>query len=526
MSPQFDFSGPLTPGKELRFRLSGDYQSQDSFVDWVKSQRYLVAPVLSLSLGADTVLTLEGSYQALSEIYYTGLPAAGTIRKNVNGEIPLSRYLGDAQLEGYGFPERTLGNIGYRLQHRFNDTVSLRNGFRATLFTIDERDIIPGTLLADQKTLTRSLFAANSSWEDYYVLTELNFDFKTGPLGHKLLIGSDQRLLSMLSRSATAAIPSINVFAPTYGGLIDPIGPGSPRTVFNQSGTFIGAYIQDFVTITDELKLLAGGRYDYADQDTTSRNTGTGITTKSSYDDSVFTPRVGLVYQPVYPVSLYANYTTSFTPVAGTTFEGNGFEPLRGVQYEAGVKLSLFGGKLTSTVAGYQLTMENVLTPDPAHPGFSVQVGEQRSRGAEVDVAGEVFPGFRVIASYAYTDAVIVRSNSGTQGNTPANVPRHTGSMWGTYQIQEGFFSGLGFGVGVIAVGTRPADNANTATLPAYARTDAAIYYRPWKFLELSVNVKNLFNITYFEASTFGNVNNGISPGPPISVFGTITARY
>ncbi len=131
--------------------------------------------------------------------------------------------------------------------------MSLRNGFRATLFTIDERDIIPGTLLADQRTLTRSLFAANSSWEDYYALTELNFDFRTGPLAHKLLVGSDQRVLSMLSRSATAPIASIDVFAPTYGGLIDPIGPGSPRTVSNQSGIFIGAYLQDFVSIITRL---------------------------------------------------------------------------------------------------------------------------------------------------------------------------------------------------------------------------------------------------------------------------------
>jgi iron complex outermembrane receptor protein len=144
----------------------------------------------------------------------------------------------------------------------------------------------------------------------------------------------------------------------------------------------------------------------------------------------------------------------------------------------------------------------------------------------EVDVAGEVLPGLRLIAAYAYTDAEITKSNAGNEGNRPANVSAHTGSVWGVFEFREGFFKGLGLGTGVVTVGRRPADNDNSATLPDYVRTDAAIYYRITRHLDLAVNFKNLFDVRYFETSTFGDPFGGITPGPPFSVFGSITARY
>jgi iron complex outermembrane recepter protein len=133
-------------------------------------------------------------------------------------------------------------------------------------------------------------------WRDYYVLTDLFFNFKTGPLGHKLLFGTDQRFLSTSDRSATDVIEPIDVFNPVYGGLIDPIGPETPRRIFTQSGTFIGIYAQDLVTIIDQVKLLVGGRYDIATSRTQTEFSDSPDATHGKSDDNVFTPRVGLVY--------------------------------------------------------------------------------------------------------------------------------------------------------------------------------------------------------------------------------------
>jgi iron complex outermembrane receptor protein len=526
VNPSLDISGPLTPGKELRFRLNAAYQRQDSFVDFVQSERYQLAPVLALAIGPNTHLTLEGEYQAISEIYWTGLPAEGTILPNPGGKLPRSRYLGDAELEGDEFPERTLAKVGYRLEHRFNEHVALRHGFRFTYFTRDDRDIIPFGLQEDLRTFDRDLFVAQGWTTDYYILTDLVFDFTTGPLRHKLLVGSDQRFFSTSDRSATDFLDPIDIFNPTYGGLVDPIGPTTPRRLLEQSGTFIGVYLQDIVTITPQVKLLVGGRFDLANLDSETENTDTGTITDSEIDENVFTPRAGLVYQPMPSVSLYASYSQSFNPLTGATFEGDAFDPEEGVQYEGGVKFELFGGRMLSTVAIYHLTKENILTPDPVNIGFSIQEGEQRSRGIEFDISGEVLPGFRLIASYSYIQAKITESNSGNEGNRPANVPEHTGSIWGVYEFQAGLFKGLGLGLGLVGVGDRPADNENTVTLPDYVRTDLALYYQPWKHVDLALNIKNLFNIDYIETSTFGDPFAGISPGAPFSVFGTVTARY
>jgi iron complex outermembrane receptor protein len=526
VNPSIDVSGPLTPDRALAFRFNGSYMHTDSFVDFIESERFLVAPVVSLTLGADTRLALEAEYQEVTDVYYTGLPFNGTIEFNPNGHLPRSRYLGDAELEGDDFPERRLLKVGYRLDHRFNEHVALRHGFRYTRLMRDERDVIPFAFRFNQRLFDRDLFVAQGTSNDYFILTDGTFDFRTGPLRHQLLVGTDQRFLDTLDRSAIAALPPIDAFNPVYGNLVDPITPATPRRVLEQDGRFIGVYIQDLITIIDQVKLLVGGRYDFAELETKSRNTGTGAIVRSEFDDQVFTPRVGLVVQPVRPVSLYASYTTSFNPLTGTTFDGSAFEPERGEQYEAGVKLELFRGRLSATLAAYHLTKENVLTGDRAHPGFSVQVGEQRSRGVELDVAGEVLPGLRVIGAYAYTDARITRSNSGIEGNRPANVPMHSGSVWGVYEFREGVLKGLGFGVGVIAVGARPSDDFDSTYLPAYARTDAAVYYKLGKHLDFAVNVRNVLDVNYFETSTFGVAESGITPGAPVSVFGTITARY
>jgi iron complex outermembrane recepter protein len=535
-APELDVSGPLTSNKELRFRFNAGYKYQESFVDFVQSQRYIVAPVISWAISPNTLFTAEGEYQALSDLNYSGLPGQGTVSPNFNGRIPFSRYLGDKTLEGNSFPERTLGKVGYRFEHRFNDWISLRNGFRASLFNRDERDVLTEFLDPEnERDMFRSLFAAKSSWYDYYGLTELNLNFKTGPVGHKFLFGSDQRYTSMRDRSMSAEIDPIDVFNPVYGNIADPFNADTPRRVSDSTGTFIGVYMQDLITIVEPLKLLLGVRYDNVHQRTNFQFVDPASPPSdvipSKIDENVFTPRAGIVYRPFQWMSVYFGYSQSFNPVAGTTRTGSQLKPEKGEQYEGGLKFEFFGSRLTSTLAGYQLTKKNVPTPDPLDETFSVQIGEQRSRGFEFDISGELFPGFRVISSYAYTDARITKSTPqfgfDIVGNRPANVPENTGSVWGLYEFQEGTpLPGLSLGLGLISVGRRPSDNFDSADLPSYTRTDAAILYRFSRNIDLALNIKNLFNRKYFETSTFGSWENGISPGAPFTAFGTIRFKY
>ncbi|KAM3091329.1 TonB-dependent siderophore receptor [Phormidesmis sp. 146-35] len=244
--------------------------------------------------------------------------------------------------------------------------------------------------------------------------------------------------------------------------------------------------------------------------------------------DGAFSPRIGIVYQPSQTVSLYASYSQSFRPTIGRNPDSNqAFEPTRGTQYEVGVKADFLNGKLSATLAAYNLTKENVLTPDPnpdlAIQGFNVQVGKQRSRGIELDVAGELLPGWKLIASYALTDATVAADNSIPVGNRLKNAPQNQASLWTTYEIQKGDLKGLGFGLGLFYVGERQGDLANSFQLKDYLRTDAAIYYRRNGF-NAAINVRNLFDVDYISAANSGTLY--LQRGTPLTVVGSISWEF
>ncbi|MHC5731459.1 MAG: TonB-dependent receptor domain-containing protein, partial [Nostoc sp.] len=120
-----------------------------------------------------------------------------------------------------------------------------------------------------------------------------------------------------------------------------------------------------------------------------------------------------------------------------------------------------------------QLTQSNITTVDPNDPTFSIQVGEQRSRGVELFFTGELAPGWNIIAAYNYTNARVTRDNTYQVGTLLANVPENSASIWTTYIIPKGKLQGFGGGVGLFYVGDREGDLTNTYTLPSYVRTDA-----------------------------------------------------
>jgi iron complex outermembrane recepter protein len=268
--------------------------------------------------------------------------------------------------------------------------------------------------------------------------------------------------------------------------------------------------------------MLIGGRYDWV-----SNETGPIDEEQTSQDDGAFSPRIGLVYQPSQNVSLYASYSRSFSPSIGRNPDNEPFEPTRGTQYEIGVKADFLNGRLSTTLAAYHLTRTNVLTPDPnlARQNFQVQVGEQQSRGIELDVAGEILPGWNIIVSYALTDTEVTEDNSisSTVGNRFQNIPQHQASLWTTYEIQQGDLQGLGFGLGLFYVGERQGDLENTFQIGDYLRTDAAIYYRRGR-LNAAINIRNLFDIDYVSSVSSGTLF--INRGSPFTIVGSVSWEF
>ncbi|RUR72024.1 TonB-dependent siderophore receptor [Chlorogloeopsis fritschii PCC 9212] len=508
-----DLSGPLNDSRTVLYRLNASYLVRGSFIDFVERDQFTIAPVVSVAIGERTSFTLEGEYTQTNETNFTGLPAVGTVLPNPNGRIPRNRFVGNPDFVLTSKRSR----VGYRLQHEFSDNWSLQNAFQARFFDrIWENGWRINTSLdPDNRTLNGELYDEENDVTIYDLNTNLTGRFSTGSIEHQLVFGVDLGRYEQDLRLFTAPAVPLDVFNPVYGQPF--AGPyrndGNTSTVTDT----LGIYIQDQVTLAPNLKLLLGGRFDLFEQITQDLLTDT----RTSQSGNAFSPRVGIVYQPIEPISLYASYSRSFNPVTGTAFDGSPFQPERGTQYEVGIKADL-NDQLSTTLAFYDLTRTNVLTTDPDNPNFSIQTGEQRSQGIELRVQGEILPGWNILAGYAYTDARITQDNTFPVGNRLNGVPENAFNLWTSYEIQQGTLQGLGFGLGLFYVGGRQVDLDNSVELPSYLRTDAAIFYRRDQF-RAALNFRNLFNVDYFE-STFSPLT--ISYGEPFAVQGTISWQF
>ncbi|MEH1845740.1 MAG: TonB-dependent siderophore receptor [Nostoc sp.] len=507
--PTIDFSGSLTADKKLAYRLNAAYESAGSFRDFVDTERFIIAPTLAWQISPDTKLTAEVSYIHDSRPIDRGLVV---LSNNRVADIPISRLLGAAGDGDFAETRTTL-----YLDHRFSSNLSLRSAFRYTSSSEEQRKNNVATFagpLEDDRFLSIGDARGAQHFETYTFQNDLTAKFNTGSIQHTVLFGLEFARqfdsYSYIGRDAG----TINIFNPDYNftfGAFDPL----PNQGKDQVTSF-GVYLQDQITLLDNLKLVLGGRFDTYNDDSASNGQPTET------DADAFSPRVGIVYQPIPEISLYASYTRSFTPVSGRSLSGDSFDPQRGTGYEVGVKGELANGRLSSTLAFYDITLSNILTTDPANPDFSIQVGEQRSRGIDFDIAGEILPGWKIIASYAYTDAKITEDNTFAVGNRLNNVPYNTASLWTTYSLQNGSLKGLGIGGGVFFVDARAGDLDNSFEVSSYARVDAALYYTADKF-RAAINFKNLFDTTYYEG-----VQNRfqVYPGAPFTVQGTISWQF
>lgn len=510
-----DFTGPLNDSKTLLYRFIAGASTTGTFIDFFDRRNFVIAPVLTWQISPATRLTFEGEYTISEQPNARGLPAKGTVLPNINGRLPRNRFIGEPEDE-LDQNDRYSLRLGYTLEHQLSTDWQLRNAFRATFQKVPQNSLFPSALLDDERTLERGLFSAKDQSQNNYILdTNVVGTFKTGSVAHKLLFGIDLNRDVYTGSSREFALAPIDIFNPIYGQPRGELLGEFPNEPFITDS--LGIYLQDQIDLSPNLKLLLGGRFDIV-----SQKIELADESESFQQDEAFSPRVGLVYQPTDSLSLYASYSRSFLQSVGTAFDDALFQPERGTQYEVGIKADWLDRRLSTTLALYQITRSNVLTADPANPNFSIQTGEQRSRGIELDIAGEILPGWKIAAGYAYTDARITKDNTLAIDNRINNVPEHALSLWTTYEIQTGFLKGLGFGLGIFYVGQRQGDLDNSFEVPSYTRTDASLFYRRDNY-RIGLNIENLFDVSYFETAE--------SPlrvyyGAPFTVRGTLSWTF
>jgi iron complex outermembrane receptor protein len=506
--PTIDISGPLTKNKSLSYRLNIAYENAGSFRDRVHTERIFIAPTIAWQITPDTKLSYEYSYLYDQRPVDRGLVV---LSDNQIPNIPIGRYLGDPEIQEQFTEQRST----VYFDHKFNPNLSLRSIFRYTY----ANEGGPGCTLQifggseDDRNFPISECIGNQDYETWTWQNDLIGKFNTGSVKHTLLFGTEYSRQWNFYEGAFRSAGTIDIFNPSYDFIF---GEFDPPGIGNNQVTSFGIYLQDQINILDNLILVLGGRFD------TYEDNGQFDGVPYSTNADAFSPRVGLVYQPIPEVSVYASFSQSFTPVSGTNVNGNTFEPQRGTGYEIGVKGELLEGRLMSTFALYDTTLRNILTEDPDNPGFSIQVGSQRSQGIELDIAGEILPGWKIIASYGLTNAEIAEDNTYPSGNRLNNVPTNTASLWTTYTIQKGNLEGLGFGTGIFYVSNRAGDLDNSFYVPSYTLVDAAIYYQKDQF-RAALNFKNLFNTRYFDASQSRTV---VQPGSPFTILGSFSINF
>ncbi|MEM9483759.1 MAG: TonB-dependent receptor [Cyanobacteria bacterium P01_F01_bin.116] len=518
IEPSIDISGPLTDDGQLLYRLNALYRNEDYHRDFdVPVERFFIAPVLSWAISDRTDLTFELEYSDENRpADFGGIPVIG----DRVADIPFDRITGE--------PDDDASNeflrLGYQFEHRFSDSWKVRNSFRYISF---DSDFVSNVAFGTNEA-TGDLFRVwvqNAQPSDSYELqTNVVGEFATGSIEHTLLAGVDlyRREAENSRRFDFTPQSPFNIFAPVYGLVSRPDSFNEPPPQTTDFSTDnLGIYVQDQVTLLDNLFLLAGLRYDTVTEDIDDLEQNTS----DSQNNDAFTPRIGLVYQPIEDLSLYTSYSTSFIPNSARERSGDLLEPEEGRQFEIGARADL--GRLSANLALFNITKQNVATADPdSLPGeaFAVATGEQRSQGVELDIIGEILPGWDIVANYAYTDADITEDNNGLEDNRIFGVPEHNVNLWTNYEIQQGDLAGLGFAVGFNYVSDRFGDNDNSYVLEDYFLTNAAVSYRRnnWR---AGLNFRNLFDVDYIDSSE-GSRDFENRPGEGFTIVGSFSIEF
>jgi catecholate siderophore receptor len=510
-----DFDQPL--GDKVAVRLNAMYEDSGSFRDSVDLSRYGINPTLTIAASGATRIT--ASYEHLHDrrvadrgiTSYQGAPA----------DVPIATY--------YGNPNdsrvRADVDLGTVTVEQKAGPVTLRNRTVYGAYDRGYQNYVPGAVTPDKNEVALTAYNNATKRDNLFSQTDVVYKVATGSVKHTLLAGFE------LGTQGTDNFRNTGFFDNKATSILVPYA--DPRTTtpvtFRQSATdadnhldtkVAAAYVQDQVELSSHLQLVGGLRFDRFDL--TYHNNRNGDTI-GRVDDPV-SPRAGLIYKPVEPVSVYGSYTVSYLPSSGDQFSSltvvtEQLEPEKFDSYELGVKWDVHSG-LAVTGAVYRLDRTNTRSTDPNDPTRIVQTGSQRTNGVELGVTGRVTRSWRIAGGYAYQDAYVTSATAAaSEGARVAQVPRHTLSLWNHYQV----LPRLGAALGVIYRTDMFAAIDDTVTLPGFTRVDLAAYYAITRDVRVQANLENALDRKYWLNA---DSNTNLSPGFPRTLRVALTAGF
>jgi catecholate siderophore receptor len=497
-----DLDQPL--GEKVALRLNGMYESSDSFRDDVDLARYALNPTLTVVPGSRTRITLGYEHLHDTRVADRGI----TSFQGRPADVDISTYFGnpaDSHVRAH------VDLATATVEHK-TDRLTLRN---RTLFGAYDRfyqNYVPGAVTADETRVALTAYNNDTQRHNVFNQTDLIYAVSMGSVKHTLLAGVE------VGAQSTDNFRNTGFFGATSTSLSVPLADPTITTAatFRQSATdadnhlktnVAAAYFQDQIELSSRLQLVGGLRFDRFDLTyDNNRNLDT-----LDRVDSLVSPRAGIVYKPVAPLSVYGTYTVSYLPSSGDQFSSlttitEQVKPEKFENYEAGVKWERYSG-LALTAALYRLDRTDTRSTDPSDPTRIVQTGSQRTNGFELGITGRTTSAWRIAGGYARQDAFVTSATTAAKaGARVAQVPRHTLSLWNHYQIRPR----LGAAMGVLYRTDMFATIDDTVSLPGYLRLDVAAFFALTKDMRLQANLENAFDKKYW---TNADSNTNISPG-------------
>ena len=539
--PSVDVYGPLN--NTIAYRFTGSYENSESFRDEVKRERFYVNPSLLFKITDRTELVLQADY-----LHDDWTPDFGTaiIGKEIL-DLPRNLYMGAVWSNGL----TQQASASALVKHEFNENWKLN--FNSSFQQFDRESKGTERISPDAKgNWARALGQNKNSEQLFAEQLNLQGNFKTGKIKHQLFTGVD--FDNSAAKSYTFA------FEPkTYGsGNVYDFehfdqGTGIPnatntKIVKTKTNRF-GVYFQDLISVTEKFKVLAGLRWSWQEAQATNLDlTKNPVVVKEDQKrvDQAFSPKVGLVYQPIKDMAIFASYSNSFTPNSGTTVDLQVIKPSIIDQYEVGVKNDFFKGLLSTNVTYYEIRNNNLAqtaefkadgTPN-TDSNLKVLSGATKSKGIEVDVTARPIAGLSIMAGYSYNDMRYTKTSglkgSFIEGDRLTRTPANTANMSFFYTVQQGTLKGFSLGALANYIGKRVGgwNNQIDASQPngivdreiplsAYTTIDVSAGYS-WNKFSLIARLSNITN----ELNYTVHENYSVNPIAPRQLMATLKYKF
>lgn len=485
----FDSTGPLDDDGTLLYRVVAIQRDSQTQVDHTKDNRLLFMPSFTWRPNEQFEWTLMANVQKDDGGTTSSfLPHRGTVLSAPYGEIGSERFVSEPGFDEYDTEQKALTS---QMTWRVDDTWTLRQNLRwqkskVSYQTMYGWDLLRGPVLnADNRTVNRVWSISKPEVTIWSADHQAESRFDTGPLQHTALVGVDYRHAVTDSRTARGTATPLDLYDPVYG-TFDPSGI-TLSDVPQQRVAQQGLYVQDQIRLDKWLATL-GLRKDWAD---------TRVEQGTRQKDDAVTGRVGLTYLFDNGVAPYLSYSESFTPIIGLdTVTQQSYKPLEGEQWELGVKYQPVGSNTLLTAAVFDLREKNRQMPNPANPLSTIQAGEARVKGLELEGLVEMNRSWDLIGTYTYLDSEVVKGPVAQQGKRIASVPEHMASLWSQHRFSIAGIPGFSAGAGVRYVGASW-DGTDSLKTPSTTLFDAMLgyAYQDWS---LTLNATNLEDETYY----------------------------